>query len=225
MIVSDTTFSGCNCNSGGGGAVHCVGGTNTFHSSTFLYCFGIGIDDDTSGVGGGIRLNKVGVTCTNCSWLNCFSSNGGGAIAHCDDPDSTNNLLTSLISLTGCKFESCSTNKAGGALNINYVSLNAIRCSFLHNSAGYNGAGIYVRYRGSFILSKTTLGYNVNFQDSDSNCGLLGGAILILKSDNTEPIEVEDCIFLTNSITESCASGIFIFFFYLFFIYLLCYFF
>jgi predicted outer membrane repeat protein len=209
MTISDTTFSGCSCSSGDGGVIHCVGGNNSFHSSTFLYC-------SAGGFGGTIYLHEVGVTCTNCSWLNCFSGDGGGAIAHCDDPDPTNSLLTSSISLTECKFESCSTGKEGGALNINYVSLNAIRCSFLHNSAGHNGGGIYVRHRGSFMLEKTTFGYNVNFNEGD--CGLLGGAILMLKSGSIGLIKVESCIFLTNSVIKSCTSGMFIFIYFFFYL-------
>jgi hypothetical protein len=75
VTLSDATFSGCSCSSGDGGVIHCLNGTNLFHSSTFLYC-------SVGGFGGTIYLREVGVTCTNCSWLNCFSGDGNNAIAH-----------------------------------------------------------------------------------------------------------------------------------------------
>jgi predicted outer membrane repeat protein len=201
--VEWTTFSGCcagiNTTSGttGGGGLAVSWRDCNISNTAFLFC-----ESRLSRIGGGIRVYSSNLECTNCTFLNCLSSVGGGAVCFI-----TNGKTLKLI---GCIFGSNVAGKSGGAINSGPSTLTCEKCSFLHNSGTTKGGAVYCG--GSATFTNTV--FIRNIKNGDGTCSVSdmssGGAILQASGTLT----LTDCTFNTNRNVNGNCNGMFFFFFF-----------
>ncbi len=95
-----------------GGAVHCTGANSatTIESSVFQGA-------RSGGMGGAIHTVGCAITIYNTNFTNCTSVGGGGAISAAPFVCyGSKNTPSSRMNITGCRFDSCSSNGLGGAV-------------------------------------------------------------------------------------------------------------
>jgi hypothetical protein len=202
--ISSCTFVGCISEIGGGGAISFMGtGSLQIEHTTFFSCIANGTSNPGGG-GGGLLIYSRGVSCLNCSWLNGRSNNmHGGAIAEIQDNTVDD---THVINLENCSFISNYANVAGGAIGLKLMSLNCIRCVFIHNSAVGGGSAV---------------AGDVKYQYTFTSCVFVGNAILecpgwgggaIYASSNADnncvgTLSVSNSIFLSNKFISECSNS------------------
>jgi predicted outer membrane repeat protein len=223
--VTKTVFSFCTCNKNGdgvgqgGGAVavsFTITNNNSFTDCVFFSCesyYQPGYSDDdlpSSGSGGGLRLCVQGVTCTNCSWLNCWSNNRGGGVAqvigfvdyHREESRGKN------VELNNCIFGSNRAEREGGGLDVREGNIICVNCSFIHNSAGLYGGAISCVFYGNISFTDVVFVKNVKNNPSVTECEYdqrAGGIMLWAEVGNPQGMKFENCVFYKNKIVQGCS--------------------
>jgi predicted outer membrane repeat protein len=207
--VYSSTFAGCFAGGSyvaAGGAIAAADKDCVINNSSFLYCEG------REGKGGGACcfLNN-NVNLSDSSWLNCISSDCGGAV------DMFNSRYEYQLTITGCIFISNFAAVDGGALSVRNHKFNCTNCSFIQNVAVGGGGAIVSS--SELILSNVV--YIQNIKNGSGGCKAefypemhSGGAILY-NSVNNGNISIEYCIFYKNKNDNGNCSSFFFFLFIL----------
>jgi hypothetical protein len=220
LTIISCKFVSCNSLGGGGAIAFSVGSSESgavditllLEKTVFLNC------ESTSGSGedekgGALRLYFSGATCQNCSFLNCRSNQGGGAIGHLSS-SSSNVVSDPVLELDGCVFSSNYASTRGGAIEVMRVKVKINSCGFLHNGAGwYGGALASELYSMTITNTAWVRNFLVNCNSSSAFSSYRnGGAIFLLPKTRPSECNLTDCLFIKNTERNPCAISFFFFF-------------
>jgi predicted outer membrane repeat protein len=178
-------------------------------STAFLNCQSVGNGNNQRG--GGLRLYNVGVTCKNCSFLNCRSNQGGGAIGQITTGEG---MGERIFKVENCIFGGNSASTKGGAIEGNLTNFSCTNCAFLHNSAVQYGGAISCELRHNYTITNTA--FVRNFVSGCLNNTHNGGAIQVNLPSTVGQFSLNSCVFITNYAT-GCSSMCYYSFYLLFF--------
>jgi predicted outer membrane repeat protein len=205
LAVKGTVFSGCSTGDRGGAATIAKGGTNnTFIDCEFHQC---SIGGNNEATGGALLLWIQGVTCTNCSWLNCYSPGRGAGVGQISDNNGENNQGKD-VKLVGCVFASNRAEYDGGAMDIRQGNIICINCSFLDNTAGTYGGAVACVFYGNISFTDTVFVRNTKDRATTPGCKgeERGGAIMLWCEKGTpQGMSFRDCVFVENKIVQGCS--------------------
>jgi predicted outer membrane repeat protein len=162
----------------------------TMKDTSFLYC------GSRLKITGATGVSDCSPTFTNCSWLNCISFEGGGAIGWLY----ANKDETHTLTLIGCIFGSNVAAKDGGAVDAGLMVFSCINCSFFHNVASGRGGAV-------FSQNQTTLKNCVFIRNMINGSGkyewndLVSGGAVMQSLSSIKTIDVEDVVFNQNKVT------------------------
>ena len=152
-IIAGSSFDSCSANHGG--AVYWEGDNGIIDNCRFVNDHAVYTQYDYdyyTTIGGAIvwsEVNTNGVT-SNCSFVNCSSLRGGGAI-HWSSPTYPNNDSSVMY---GCSFENCSADLNGGAVYWSRDDGYVVESEFKNCRAEYGG-GIYFECANSNLIAST----------------------------------------------------------------------
>jgi predicted outer membrane repeat protein len=204
LTIKSCSFSGCIASGGRGGAVSfSVSNSQSkclvLENTVFLCCESLSSTNANS-KGGGLGLFCVGATCKNCSWLNCRSNQGGGAIGQVTSGDT---MGERALILENCIFGCNVASTRGGAIEAMRTNFSCTNCSFLHNSASQCGGAISCELRHNYMITNTA--FVRNFVSGCLNDTHNGGAIQVNLPSPVGRFMLSYCIFITNY-AKSCSS-------------------